>query len=174
MGWHTFPWKDIVGPVLFGIVGIVFAKTAGRNGLWQGIGFLMMLGGFGMAAVLFTADEDVWQTARADYLRGDTKVVEGTVGNSNLRRTSVASASPSPWARSHLSTTPAVPRRASPMRRCVAARFAAARSCAFTISKDASSASISSRELESRALMPRAKRKRSKGASCARSPTTLE
>jgi hypothetical protein len=81
VGWRTFPWKDFVGPLLFGIVGIVFAKTAGRNGLWQGIGFLMMLGGFGMAAVLFTADEDVWQTARADYLRGDTKVVEGTVEN---------------------------------------------------------------------------------------------
>ena len=81
IGWRTFPWKGVVGPLLVGIAGLAMFKTAGQNGLRQGVGFLLMLAGFGMSALIGLTDISAWQDARAHYLRGDTKVVEGTVEN---------------------------------------------------------------------------------------------
>jgi hypothetical protein len=79
MGWRTFPWRDIAGPFLVGITGVVIFKTAGQNGLRQGVGFLIALFGLGMCVLLAVTEIPEWHSARVDYLNGQTEAVEGTV-----------------------------------------------------------------------------------------------
>jgi hypothetical protein len=80
LGTRSFPWSEIVGPILFGIVGLAFFRFSKRE-MWRIIGGLMFAFGTLFGVILCITEIPKFIELRCAYADGQSHVVEGHVEN---------------------------------------------------------------------------------------------
>jgi hypothetical protein len=80
LGLRSFPWPEILGPIVVAIVGIAFFRFSKRE-LWRMIGGLMFIFGMFIAVVESSTDIPNLIKLRRTYIEGHSSVVAGPIEN---------------------------------------------------------------------------------------------
>jgi hypothetical protein len=80
LGLRSFPWSEILGPILFAMVGLAFFRFSKRE-MWRLIGGLMFAFGTLLGVILCMTEIPRFIELRRAYADGQSHVVEGPVEN---------------------------------------------------------------------------------------------